>query len=184
MIWKMTLKNNYIQNSRGFLYYAYNNDVINYLKLAICSALTGHYQLSSFRAMVVTNSDSLDSLNDEERSLLYKLFEKIKIDNEQPTYKNYRVVIDGDTRRGIHLWLNGSRPNAYTDSIYDETIMIDVDFLIQDNNLDKLWGSQTPIMMNRYIVPVINKEHATKSGRAAYQRTDLRTWPYAANWVK
>lgn len=164
MIWKTTLKNKYIQNSRGFLYYAYNNDVINYLKLAICSALTGRYQLPSFRAMVVTNSDSLESLSDEEMSLLYELFEKIKIDDEQPTHENYRVVIDGDERRGIHLWLNGTRPNAYADSIYDETIMIDVDFLIQDNNLDKLWGSQMPIMMNRYVVPVINKEHASNSG--------------------
>lgn len=158
------MKINYKKGSRGFLYYAYNNEIINYLKLAICSALMGRHQLPSFRAMVVTNSKSLESLNEEDLNLLNELFETVKIDDKELTQENYKSTIDGDTRHGTHQWFNGTRPNAYTDSIYDETIMIDVDFLFQDDNLDKLWGSQTPVMMNRLIVPIINKEHSEKSG--------------------
>lgn len=159
----MTSKIKYEKNSRGFLYYAHNNELINYLKLAICSALTGYYQIKDFRAMVVTNTVSVESLNDDEKYLLNELFEDVKIDDVYPEYDNFRVIMDGDDRRGTYPWINGTRPNAFKDSIYDETIMIDVDFLFQDGNLDKLWGSQIPLMMNKHIIPVVNNEHSTKS---------------------
>ena len=67
--------------------------------------------------------------------------------------------------------------NAYTDSIYDETIMVDVDFLFQDDNLDKIWGSQTPIMMNKHIVPIINNEQAIKSGFVSSENVGNFTVP-------
>jgi len=152
------LKSN--EKTCGFLYYAYNNEIINYLKLAISSALTGRYQLSKFNAMVVTNSESLASLNDNETALLNELFDLVKVDDVKQKIKNYRKTTDGEIYYGTNTWINHSRSNAYTDSIYDETIMIDVDFIFQDKNLDKLWGSNSSIMMNRIIIPIINKAHS------------------------
>ena len=158
------LKNNYETGSRGFLYYAHNNDIINYLRLAICSATTGKFQIPTFRAMVVTDDKSLSSLSDEDKKRLTDLFEVVKINNDyEHKVSNRRLIMDGDKRHGVHSWHNGTRSNALTDSIYDETIMIDVDFVFQDNNLDKLWGSESPLMMNKYIVPIINNIHSQKS---------------------
>ena len=162
------LKNN-MKNSCGFLYYAHNNEIINYLKLAICSALTGRHQIPDFRAMVVTDSESMDSLTVADRKLLEELFEEIKINDDFKSDNNLRVFLNGDHRHGAHPWHNGTRPNAYTDSIYDETIMIDVDFLFLDNNLYNLWGSNIPVMMNKHVVQVMNNESRINNGMKTYE---------------
>ena len=171
-------KNNYEKGSRGFLYYAHNNEIINYLRLAICSATTAKYQIPTFRAMVVTDDSSLASLRRDDRKILENLFEEIKIDNDYTNKReNKRVMLDGDDRHGAHLWHNGTRSNALTDSIYDETIMVDVDFLFQDNNLDKLWGSQVPLMMNKHVIPAINETHSKKSNFKSFDKLGNFTLP-------
>jgi len=153
------------KNNTGFLYYAHNNERINYLKLAICSALTGHYQLKNFKATIVTDDYSLEYLSKENKKILENLFENIKIDNRvfKTKYRNYRTVMNVFENKGTYPWHNRTRPNAYIDSPYDETILIDVDFIFQDNNLEKLWSSNTPIMMNKKIIPIINSNHAKRS---------------------
>lgn len=153
------------KGSKGFLYYAHNNDEINYLKLAICSALTGHFYLNNFRATVVTDKYSLKYMSDKDIKLLEENFEYIILDEEVFSKKkeNNRIIMDVYENKGVQLWHNRTRPNAYDDSIYDETILIDVDFIFQDNNLESLWGTDTPIMMNRKAIPIINSTHAKKS---------------------
>ncbi len=152
--------------TKGFLYYAHNG-AINYLKLSICSALSGRFQLSEFKATVVTDVESISSLDDSDRGLLYDLFEKVIIDDFfKVEQDNTRFVVDGQTTHGIQAWYNKTRFNAYEDSDYDETILIDVDFIFQDNNLEKLWGSEMPILMNKKIVPVLNEDDSRKLGFA------------------
>lgn len=161
----MTQKNKIEKGSKGFLYYAHNNERINYLNLAICSAITGHYCLNNFRATVITDKYSLKTMSSEDLALLKKHFEYIKIDNQifNLNRKNYRTVMHVFENKGNLPWHNRTRPNAYRDSPYDETILVDVDFIFQDSNLDSLWGSNTPIMMNRKVIPIINSTHAKKS---------------------
>jgi len=171
----MILKNEYECGSKGFLYYAHNNGAINYLRLAICSAITGKYQISTFRAMVVTDDESLASLNEQDTKLLTSLFDMVKINNDFKT--DNRRVIETGGKREIHSWHNGTRPNAYTDSIYDETIMIDVDFLFQDNNLNKLWGSNTPILMNKDIIPIVNDRDSKHCGFLSHEMVGNFTIP-------
>ena len=103
--------------------------------------------------MVVTDDESLASLNKQNRLLLDSLFDEIKINNDFKT-ENNRFII---TKKGSDTqpWYNGTRSNAYTDSIYDETILVDADFLFQDANLDKLWGSNMPIVINKDIITII-----------------------------
>ena len=151
------------KKNKGFLYYAHNNEIINYLRLAICSALTARHQLKDFHAMVVTDKYSLESLTEQDNELLEELFEFIKVDNTVFERKNYKGIMHGYENKGKHPWYNRTRPNAYKDSVYDETILIDVDFIFQDNNLDKLWGSETPLMMAQETIPLINTESAERT---------------------
>ena len=120
--------------TRGFLYYAHNNDAINYLKLAICSALTGRHFLSEFRATIVTDSKSLKTLNQTDNDLLTELFELIHIDDINYIGSNKKAVKNLTKNKGVHSWHNMSRPNAFNDSPYEETILVDVDFIFQENN--------------------------------------------------
>jgi len=157
---------NYKKGSRGFLYYAHNNEAINYVKLAICSALTGKHQLKEFNAMLVTNKDSMKSLGGREMALLESLFDEVIFDDDynKDSSDNMRVNVNGTQRTRVQPWHNITRMNAYEDSIYEETIMIDVDFLFQDANLEKLWGSISPVMMNKHIIPVVSESDGKNSG--------------------
>ncbi len=155
----MTTKN----KTKGLLYYAHNNEIINYLRLAICSALTARYQLNDFRAMVVTDKYSLESLSKTDRNLLGDLFEFIKIDNTFFDRKNYRSVMYVYENKGTQPWYNRTRPNAYEDSIYDETILVDADFIFQDNLLDNIWGSENPVIMSKKTIPLITQATAKKT---------------------
>ena len=151
------------KNKRGFLYYAHNNEVINYLRLAICSAITARYQLKDFRAMVVTDQYSLESLTEQDMELLEELFEYIKLDDTVFSRKNFRIILHAYENKGSHPWYNKTRPNAYNDTLYDETILIDADFIFQDNNLEKLWGSNTPIIMPQRTIPLISSSSAKRT---------------------
>lgn len=51
-------------------------------------------------------------------------------------------------------WRNAGRSSAYTLSPYEETIMIDTDYLVMDETLDAAWGSEADVMMNRHAVTV------------------------------
>lgn len=155
----MTTKN----KTRGLLYYAHNNEVINYLKLAICSALTARHHLNNFRATIITDKYSLESLNEQDNQLLSELFEYIKIDDTIFNHKNYRVVMHVYENKGRQPWYNRTRPNAYKDSIYDETVLIDVDFIFQDNFLDSVWNSENSVMLSKKTIPLVTRATAKKT---------------------
>ena len=141
--------------SRGYLYYAHNNGIINYLKIAICSALTGKHFLNNFNATIITDKHSYDSLEKEDVKLFEKCFDNVVFQNSfYENNDNQRPVIAGYSNLGKHAWWNKSRPNAFNDTPYDETILVDVDYIFQDNNTDKLWGSKVPLKMNKDMIPL------------------------------
>ena len=68
----------YEKDSKGYLYYAFNNEETNYLKLAISSAITGRYYIDDFRATVITDKHSMKFLNKTNKKLLEKIFGNIE----------------------------------------------------------------------------------------------------------
>ncbi len=155
---KKTTKNN------GFLYYAHNNEEVNYLRLAICSALSGHHFIDDFRATVVTDDYSLAAMTEKDKKLMDKVFENMIVDNTFFKMKNFRSVKDVYDDKGLQPWYNGTRHHVYNDSPYDETILVDVDFIFQDSNLFKLFGSESPVKITKRIIPIISDSKAKKTG--------------------
>lgn len=143
---------------QGFLYYAHNNEIINYLKLAICSALTGHCYSKHFRATVITDDESIKSLTSDELRLLEKCFERVKINNQVWKDQNKKLFQNVFENKGSQDWWNKSRPSAYQDSDYDQTVLTDVDFIFQDSNIDKVWNSNTPVMFNQSVIPLSRQQ--------------------------
>lgn len=142
-------------NLKGFLYYAHNTSDLNYLKITICSALTGKHYIPDFNATVVTDKNSLSHLNNKEKNILNNLFNNVIIKDVPPS-NNKRILYNGTECLGKMIWLNGTRPNAYIDSPYQETILLDGDFIFQNDLLYNLWGSQTPLKMYKDVLPAYN----------------------------
>lgn len=104
--------------SRGVVLFAFNTERINYVEIAVrCARLVK--QTLNLPVTLIT-----------EQGFEHSVFDKIiSVDN---TLKNYKVGEQGS-------WRNGDRYQAYALSPYDETLLIDSDYLVLDQNLLKLF---------------------------------------------
>ena len=107
------------EKSRGIIAFANNNGTIDYISIAKNSLKLAEKTLG-----LPTTLISLDDLN----------------------YNNTRYDID--TNQFIE-WKNFDRCLAYQLSPYDETIVIDADYLIIDNNLNKIFDCPWDYLLQR-----------------------------------
>lgn len=107
--------------SRGVLLFAFNTERTDYVKIAERAARLIRCTLDLPVALVTeagTDSEYFDTV--------------ICVDN---TLKNYKVGEAGK-------WRNGDRWRAYELSPYDETLLVDSDYLMLDRNLLKLFEQE------------------------------------------
>lgn len=138
--------------TKGILIFAHNNEGIDYVKLACATALMIRKNMNVDGITLVTDDTSLNySLTDHESVAKYFFDEIVVYENKKFTKRNYRDHIKSDK---ILTFYNGDRCQAWDITKYDETIIIDADYLIQDNILNNCWGSENSFMVNKNITTV------------------------------
>jgi hypothetical protein len=114
--------------SKGIVLFAFNTE-IDYVKMSIHSA-ERIKQYLGLPVTLVTDSREylLKNFNDK-----VHLFDKIveKTDNTQQTKK----FSDGSNQASRHIWKNTSRADIFDVSPYEQTLVIDVDYLINSSFL-------------------------------------------------
>jgi hypothetical protein len=134
--------------SKGLLYYAHNNPEIDYLKLACVSSSMAQYNLGVENITVVTDSDSLNytskNINIDNYVSNVILTDK-DLNFKLKNYRNYR-----DTNHSIKnlSFYNANRCDAYNISPYDQTIVLDVDYLIMSDSLNNCWDHNNELMLH------------------------------------
>ena len=104
--------------SRGILLFAFNTEKTDYVRIAEHAARLVHHILD----LPVTLVTEQDVESEHFDTVIY-------VDN---TLKNFKVGEHG-------IWRNGDRWRAYELSPYDETLLIDTDYLMLDRNLLRLF---------------------------------------------
>jgi len=110
------------EKSKGIIIFAFNTEKIDYVKIADRASILATRQLG-LPITLVTDVDS-----DPE----FEYDQVIKVENKG---KNYRSYMD----QGQIQWRNLDRYMAYELSPYEETILLDADYLMFDNSIGKLW---------------------------------------------
>jgi len=110
-----------LEKSRGILAFAYNVESIDYIAIAASTL----------------------KLASEKLSLPYRLITDAELKND---VFNSRYDIDSDS---FITWRNVGRHHAYELSPFDETLVIDVDYLVVDNNLNKIFDSDWDYLLQR-----------------------------------
>jgi hypothetical protein len=105
--------------SRGVLLFAFNTDTVDYVRIADQSARLIHHTLN-LPVTLVTDHNAITAHIDH----------TVVVEN---TLQNVRKGYANLTQ-----WRNGDRYQAYALSPYDETILIDSDYLMLDRSLLKL----------------------------------------------
>ncbi len=122
--------------TQGVLLFAQNNSDIDYNKLAVFAATRVEQYLNLPVSIVTDSKDWLLKSQPTARALFDKI---ISIDTETTQTKRFH---DGTLASKILTWKNLSRADCFELSPYDETLVIDTDYIISSNNLSKIWNNK------------------------------------------
>jgi hypothetical protein len=111
---------NVSEKSKGVLLFAFNTDTVDYVNIALQSTRLIHHYLN-LPVTVVTDKQPQSN----------KFDNVIIVDHVHTNFKNAEQK----------QWRNADRYRAYELSPYDETLLLDSDYLVLDNNLLKLFDS-------------------------------------------
>ena len=138
--------------TRGVLLHAHNNDEIDYALIALCNAFAIK---SHLKVPICLNTDegTLNWLRQERGALVDRAFDEIVISYVPPSPGTRRFCDTPSTSHTL-LWHNKNRLDSYALSPFDETLLIDADYLILDDTLNCVWGSPHDVMLNRRVIPL------------------------------
>lgn len=145
--------------SKGILFFAINNSSINYLKIAYANGLMCRKNLN-VPVSVVTSSRSLLA-NSAIEEKIRSFFDNIFIDDASTGKSNIRRFSNTQYHTIEAPFINENRSSAFNMSPYDETLLIDVDFLIQDSSLSNVWGNVEDFLINEQ---ALNVDHQYLAG--------------------
>ena len=153
--------------SCGFLIFAYDNDAIDYGTLALCNALLIKKHCTVNNVAVVTSSATFQSLILQHgEPLIRTAFDTVIINEIDTDGSNYRTFSDTRYKNFTVKYHNSNRTSAYELSPFDETLLLDADYLILDNSTDLIWGTIEPILCNNTTVNLDHiKNYGTSNGK-------------------
>lgn len=138
-------------NDKGILMFAFNNSEIDYFKLAVVNALLIKKNLGIDNITVVTDPFSL-KYNEKNlgKRFIKRAINNIVVVEKDKKFKqsNLRLFKDTSHTSKYLQFYNLNRCDAYDISPYKETILIDADYLILSDTLNKCWGHTNELMMN------------------------------------
>jgi len=127
-------------SSRGVLLFARNNSTIDYVKQAVFLA-NRIKQYLNIPTSIVT--DSVDYLKDNFDSSIFDRIIPVEYENSM----NNRRYSDGALHSIVLNFKNDIRSKSFDLSPYDETIVMDTDYIISNNLLTKCFDSNQDLML-------------------------------------
>jgi hypothetical protein len=129
---------------RGIIILARDNENFSYAEIASMSAAYARKHLSKFDEIcLITDQITYD----KKHKVIEGSFDRIIID-DVVTENNLRFFKDTANSTNTGQFLNTNRSNVYELSPYEETLVIDADYIIMSDVLDQVWGSENDFMIN------------------------------------
>ena len=150
-------------DKKGFLLFAFNTAEIDYIKMAYCCAISIKTHLKNNHVTLVTDQSSIDWLK---KSISYNkdIFDNIIFKSSQ-SKDNIRTHYDSPWTKFKSQFQNKNRSSAYEFSPYEETILLDVDYLIMCNQLDSIWDNKKDFLINKKATNLRNNKFHPKNIR-------------------
>jgi hypothetical protein len=127
--------------TQGVLIFAQNNIEVDYAKISLFAAKRAKQYLN-VPVTLVTDSREWLLKSQPSAEKIFDNFIDVYSDTEQ-TKKFY----DGALSSRVLTWKNLSRSDCYELSPYDETLVIDSDYIISSNNLSKIWNNSQDFLI-------------------------------------
>ena len=141
--------------SRGILMFGLNNETIDYLKMCVTNAALIKKNMGDIPVSVVTSEFALSwDWATANRELIDSLVDLIILPGmgglEVPElYANKRIFRNTQYFNKTDVFLNQNRSSAYDLSPYDETLLIDCDYLVLSDSLNVVWGGVEDFLISK-----------------------------------
>lgn len=147
--------------SRGIVLFALNNERVDYIKLAVICAGFIRKNMPGNPICIITDEASKWSYEYIGKSLS-DVFDDIRIIDAHQQFTNRRTYRDTKYYNVDSTFRNETRSSVYSLSPYDETLLIDTDYLVCNDVLNSVWGSKEDVLINRDAVSLL---HAPMGGK-------------------
>lgn len=140
--------------------FAHNNAEIAYGEIALCNALMIRHHMPEAKVALITDKWTLEwMIENRSQQVVDKAFDDLIIIDVTEQARNSKERRFHDTLSTVKSarWLNFGRASAYDLSPYDETLLIDADYLIQSSSLSRVWGSSADIMISKDVTTLEHK---------------------------
>ena len=127
--------------SKGVLLFASNNSHINYVKQAYYLAL----RISKYMSLptsVVTDVDIKEKYPE-----WYDAFDNVIPVSSMSSAYNNKSYHDGSLAKRVLSFNNGNRGHAYELTPYDETLVMDTDYIISNDILNQCFAQQNDLLL-------------------------------------
>ena len=164
--------------TQGILIYAHNTRAVDYALLAVISAGLAKKHLSMPASLVTDDSTVSWMKQSQIFDIANTVFEDI-ITVDRPITDNQRRLCDGDTS-GTVPFMNVNRDTAWSLTPYDRTLLIDSDFLIFSDVLNKYWHTDCDLLIGESINDINSQDrmkyldrHISDTGVKLYWATTV-----------
>lgn len=130
--------------TKGILCFAFNNPQVDYVKQAIFLAKRSQQFLRLPVTLITSESEYIDNVLSAEKRMFDKIIPVEKSKNV--TWKRY---YNGPFHWNSLPFNNKHRSLAYELSPYDQTILLDTDYIINSKQLLKCFNSKEKLMFNK-----------------------------------
>jgi len=146
--------------TRGVLIFAFNNEETDYVKMAAWSADRIRRKLKLPTA-VVTDIDP----GDPRVSGFDRVITTNATSGGTRWFEDYEATVS---------WYNAGRTDAYTLSPWDETLVLDADYVVCSDQLNKLWDYSGDFLCHRYAYNAVTGDFLT--GLNTFGQWDMPMW--------
>ena len=164
--------------TQGILIYAHNTRAVDYALLSVISAGLAKKYLSMPASLVTDDSTVSWMKQSQIFNLAEKVFENIIV-ADRPITNNQRRLYDGENNSTVPF-VNVNRDTAWNLTPYDRTLLIDSDFLIFSDVLNKYWNTDCDLLIGESINDIYSQDrmkyldrHVSDTGVKLYWATTV-----------
>ena len=148
-----------ILEPKGVCFFAYNNDQLDYVKMALTA---GKYAKQNLQLPVclITDEGSASWLEESHsKELVNEVFDYIVITKDEMR-PNHRRHFDSPWTEFTAQFNNSNKHKIYQYSPFEKTLLLDIDYIVKTDILLKYFDSEHPVCMFDNATTVRNEEPA------------------------
>lgn len=133
--------------TRGVAFFAYNTNQIDYIKLAVTAARYVKHNMVNNKTCIITDKGTWDwVISSEFSKWASEAFDEVVITTIEHD-SNQRTHYDSPWAKFTSEFKNSNKHLIYEYTPFDKTLMLDIDYIVQNDSLDYIFDSDEAVAM-------------------------------------